>query len=184
MFSRHADLAIIGQENPDRGAFGASPDLAENVVLASGRPILIVPCVGTYPHVGSRVMVAWDASREAARAVAGALHCGKPKHFQEPDVVADRHRDAADVGVKHRHTQVAGLEEQVLGRPEVVLAIGADHALGTHDHGGIVERAPLAFGDSGDKLHPVARGGVRPGPAGPSGISSARFLASSRVLKT
>ena len=73
LFSRHADLAVIAQENPDRGAFGASPDLAENVVLASGRPVLIVPYVGTYPNAGRRVMVAWDASREAARAVADAL---------------------------------------------------------------------------------------------------------------
>ena len=52
VFSRHADLTVIGQENPDRGAFGASPDLAENVALASGRPILIVPYVGTYPNAG------------------------------------------------------------------------------------------------------------------------------------
>ena len=73
VFSRHADLAVIGQDNPDTGGFGASPGLAENVVLASGRPVLIVPYVGTYPHAGSRVMVAWDASREAARAVADAL---------------------------------------------------------------------------------------------------------------
>ena len=73
LFSRHADLAVIGQENPDRGAFGASADLAENVALASGRPVLIVPYVGTYSNVGRRVMVAWDASREAARAVADAL---------------------------------------------------------------------------------------------------------------
>ena len=73
VFRRHADLTVIGQENPDRGAFGASPDLAENVVLASGRPILIVPYVGTYPNAARRVMVAWDASREAARAVADAL---------------------------------------------------------------------------------------------------------------
>ena len=73
VFARPADLAVIGQENPDRGAFGASPDLAENVVLASGRPVLIVPYVGAYPHAGRRVMIAWDASREAARAVADAL---------------------------------------------------------------------------------------------------------------
>ena len=73
VFSRHADLAVIGQENPDRGALGASPDLAENVVLASGRPVLIVPYIGTYPNTGRRVMIAWDASREATRAVADAL---------------------------------------------------------------------------------------------------------------
>ena len=73
LFSRHADVAVIGQEDPDRGAFGASSDLAGNVVLASGGPVLIVPYVGRYPSVGRRVMIAWDASREAARAVADAM---------------------------------------------------------------------------------------------------------------
>ena len=73
LFSRYADLVVIGQENLEGSGFGTSPDLAENVVLASGRPILVVPYVGKYPHVGERVMVAWDASREAARAVADAL---------------------------------------------------------------------------------------------------------------
>ena len=43
------------------------------MVLASGRPVLVVPYVGTYPRVGERVMIAWDASREAARAVADSL---------------------------------------------------------------------------------------------------------------
>ena len=39
----------------------------------SRRPVLVVPYVGTYPRVGEQVLVAWDASREAARAVADAL---------------------------------------------------------------------------------------------------------------
>ena len=71
--SRHADLAVIGQDDPDRGGYGTATDLAEHVVLSSGRPVLVVPYVGTYPNVGERVLVAWDASREAARAVADAL---------------------------------------------------------------------------------------------------------------
>ncbi len=73
LFSRHADLTVIGQENPESAGFGTSKDLAEHVVLASGRPILVVPYVGSYPSAGERVMIAWDASREAARAVADAL---------------------------------------------------------------------------------------------------------------
>ena len=73
LFSRHADLAVIGQENPDHGGFGTVRHLAEQVVLASGRPILVVPCAGACPSVGKRVLVAWDASREATRAVADAL---------------------------------------------------------------------------------------------------------------
>ena len=73
LFGRHADLAIIGQDNPESRGFGISRDLAEHVVLASGRPVLVIPYIGTYPHVGEHVLVAWDASREAARAVADAL---------------------------------------------------------------------------------------------------------------
>ena len=50
MFSRHADVAVIGQENPESAGFGTSKDLAEHVVLASARPVLVVPYVGTYPR--------------------------------------------------------------------------------------------------------------------------------------
>ncbi len=74
LHARYADLAVIGQHDPQTsGAFGTHPDLAEHVVLGGGRPVLAVPYVGNYPTVGKHVMVAWDASREAARAVADAL---------------------------------------------------------------------------------------------------------------
>ena len=71
---RYADLAVVGQENPaSSGALGTASDLAENLVLGCGRPVLTVPYVGKYPKVGGRVMVAWDAGREAAGAVADSL---------------------------------------------------------------------------------------------------------------
>ena len=72
-FSRHADLTVMGQEERGNGGPGTSRALAERVVLASGRPLLVVPHVGTYPRIGKRVVIAWDASREAARAVTDAL---------------------------------------------------------------------------------------------------------------
>lgn len=73
LFSRHADLAVIGQDSRAHDGHGTVKDFAEHVVLASGRPVLVVPAIGTYPSVGERVLVAWDAGREAARAVADAL---------------------------------------------------------------------------------------------------------------
>ncbi len=74
LHSRYADLVVIGQHDPSStGAYGTQADLAEHVVLGSGRPVLAVPCTGTFPVVGERVMVAWDASREAARAVSDAM---------------------------------------------------------------------------------------------------------------
>ena len=41
--------------------------------MTSGRPVLAVPYAGDFPVVGERVLVAWNASREAARAVNDAL---------------------------------------------------------------------------------------------------------------
>jgi nucleotide-binding universal stress UspA family protein len=68
--ARYADVTVLGQTDPD------SPgprDLPERVLMSSGRPALIVPYAGTFPTLGQRVMVAWDAGREAARAVGDAL---------------------------------------------------------------------------------------------------------------
>jgi nucleotide-binding universal stress UspA family protein len=42
-------------------------------VLEVGRPVLVVPSVGQFPTLGQRVLVAWNASREATRAVHDAL---------------------------------------------------------------------------------------------------------------
>jgi nucleotide-binding universal stress UspA family protein len=70
--ARYADLVIIGQPEPEVGA-GLADDFAEELVLSAGRPVLFVPYAGTFPEVGRRVLIAWNAGREAARAVTDAL---------------------------------------------------------------------------------------------------------------
>ena len=70
--ARYADLAIVGQIAPDNETPG-SPLSPADVLLDSGRPALVVPYVGRFADVGQRVLVAWNASREAARAVHDAL---------------------------------------------------------------------------------------------------------------
>lgn len=70
-YCRYADLAVVGQHDPD--APRVPRDFAEIVVVESGRPVLVVPYIGHYPDVGRRVLVAWDGSREAARALNDAL---------------------------------------------------------------------------------------------------------------
>ena len=69
--ARYADLCIIGQVNPDNPT--GAEDLPEQVILGSGRPAIVVPYAGTFKAMGQQVMVAWNASREAARAVNDAL---------------------------------------------------------------------------------------------------------------
>jgi len=73
LHARYADLAILGQRNPNGDDISANPDMPDRVVLSVGRPALVVPYAGTFPVVGERVMVAWDASRLATRAVSDAM---------------------------------------------------------------------------------------------------------------
>jgi nucleotide-binding universal stress UspA family protein len=61
----YADLTIVEQSETDQ--------IAETVLMGSGRPVLIVPYVGNFTSVGRRVVIAWKRSREAARAVNDAL---------------------------------------------------------------------------------------------------------------
>ncbi len=68
---RRVDLAILGQQHGDDAPV---PDgLVEQVVAGAGRPVLVVPSIGSYPDAGRRVLVAWTGSREAARALHDAL---------------------------------------------------------------------------------------------------------------
>jgi nucleotide-binding universal stress UspA family protein len=65
------DLAVFGQDSPDhRAPSGFRP---EDLVMTGGRPVLFVPYAGAFRGVGRRVLVAWDATREASRALHDAL---------------------------------------------------------------------------------------------------------------
>ena len=37
--------------------------------MAAGRPVLVVPYAGNFETVGKRILVAWDGTREANRAL-------------------------------------------------------------------------------------------------------------------
>ncbi|MCC8402499.1 universal stress protein [Paraburkholderia sp. MMS20-SJTN17] len=72
-YARLADLIVLGQTDPvDPEAFVAE-QFVEHVVLSAGRPVLLVPSAGTFGAPGRHVLIAWDGSREATRAVHDAL---------------------------------------------------------------------------------------------------------------
>ena len=92
LHARYADLTILGQPDSDEPYKGSGADaVLVNVMLASGRPVLAIPYAGQFEQIGERVLVAWNASREATRAVNDALPllmgakavtilAGNPKH--------------------------------------------------------------------------------------------------------
>lgn len=71
LHARYADVCIVGQPNRDQ------PQDADAVtvttVMTSGRPVLAVPFAGEFPTIGETVLVAWNASRESARALNDAF---------------------------------------------------------------------------------------------------------------
>jgi len=68
--ARLFDLVVMGQTDPDAVPSALRPG---EVVLAAGRPALIVPYAGEFAQIGRRVVVAWNGTREAARALFDAM---------------------------------------------------------------------------------------------------------------
>jgi nucleotide-binding universal stress UspA family protein len=69
---RAADLIVVSQTDREWPA-SEWLDVADRVAVESGRPVLIVPNAPPRNRVGSRVLVAWNGRREAARAAFDAL---------------------------------------------------------------------------------------------------------------
>jgi nucleotide-binding universal stress UspA family protein len=70
--ARNADLVVVGEPDPaNNGTDDAL--LVEAAFMETGRPALVVPHVGVRAMPPGRVIIAWDGSREAARAVHDAL---------------------------------------------------------------------------------------------------------------
>lgn len=70
--ARCADIAIVGQVDPDapEEAVAVRP---EELAMGSGGPVIVVPYVGAPQEFGRRMVIAWNGSREAARAVHDSL---------------------------------------------------------------------------------------------------------------
>jgi nucleotide-binding universal stress UspA family protein len=72
--ARYADLIIIGQTNLNEPSPSVMSDFPEFMVVNSGRPVLLIPhALTNSTTIGERCVVAWDGSRESARALTDAL---------------------------------------------------------------------------------------------------------------
>ena len=71
LIARRFDLAIVSQAEPGKDAVEAQ--IAEGALFESGRPVVVVPYIQKTPLKLDRVMVCWDGSRAATRAIADAM---------------------------------------------------------------------------------------------------------------
>jgi nucleotide-binding universal stress UspA family protein len=73
LHARYADLAVLGQPEPGSAQAAMNEMILEAVLFTAGRPVLMLPYAGHFTPAPETVLVGWNASREAARAVHDAL---------------------------------------------------------------------------------------------------------------
>jgi nucleotide-binding universal stress UspA family protein len=134
--AKAVDLVVLGQYPAD-DADGGTWLRPDDLLIDIGRPVLVVPYAGVFGEVGRRVLIAWDGTREANRALHDALplmgnaeevtvvHIGR----RETDLDADRR--ALDQIARHlaRHGIAARPEESPRGDipvPDILLSRAAD----------------------------------------------------------
>jgi nucleotide-binding universal stress UspA family protein len=89
------DLVVLSQPDPQSPRHAALREVVERVVLFSARPTLLLPYIGSAHPPFANVLVAWDGSREAARAISDALPFLRKAHnvdvvtWRETGLLAD-----------------------------------------------------------------------------------------------
>ena len=72
LHARYVDLLVVGQADPEDPEC-VSRGLADHLALGAGRPVLVIPVGGVRGDIGEIVAVAWNAKREAVRAISDAM---------------------------------------------------------------------------------------------------------------
>ncbi len=150
--SLHSDLVVIGQRELQELPGYASP---EKLLFASGAPILVIPSGWKSESIGKNILVGWNASREARRAVADALPFLVAASSVTLLVVdsnerADRHGEepGADIALYlARHgarVEVEPLSSRGSPVADIILSCAADHGadlivIGAYSHPRSVE---------------------------------------------
>lgn len=108
--ARRYDVAVVGQARREQGA--SEELLIEGALFGSGRPVIIVPYIQQQGMKLDRVIICWDGSRPAARAIADAMPFLKRAKAIEIVVVAgERDKSGEITGTNmRRHLARHGIE--------------------------------------------------------------------------
>ena len=154
--SLHSDLVVVGQRQLQEMPGYLAP---ERLLLASGAPILVVPSRWKSEPIGKNILVGWNASREARRAVADALPflveaASVTLLVVDSDKRAHRHGEepGADIALYlARHgaqVEVAQVSSRGFPVADIILSYAADHGadlivIGAYSHARSIE---MVFG--------------------------------------
>lgn len=143
----YADLLVLGQRGVDENRDVDVPaDFVSSVLIASGRPAIVLPHIATTPAKLERVLIAWKPTRESARAVTAALPILQQARkvtvasFDEGEEAA---AEAGILGYLRQHGVQATFKRAVASKAEVgeqLLSLAADEqadllVMGCYGHG-------------------------------------------------
>jgi nucleotide-binding universal stress UspA family protein len=153
--ARCADLTVVGQTAPEDNTVAVPADFPEVLCLTAGRPVLIVPYASRRAHIGERIMVAWDGSRKAARALSDSLPLVK-----RAKAVKILTLTALDEAAKKQDDVLAFLERHgIRARGTIAEAGDMGHALLAHVWGWSADLLVMgAYGHS--RLRELVLGGA------------------------
>ncbi len=136
--ARSCDL-IIASQTDDDWLDSHFHDVAERLITENGRPVLVIPNTGRVDKIGTRVLLAWNSTRESARAAFDALPFLKlAEQVIVVSVNPGRDHDTADAGIVPtadicatlaRHgvkCTALGSEEKLSDAGQTLLAIAID----------------------------------------------------------
>jgi nucleotide-binding universal stress UspA family protein len=131
--ARSFDLSVIRQAEPNKAE--QEVPIIEGALFESGRPVIVVPYVQTQGAKFDRVMVGWDGSRTAARAIGDAMPVlERAKMIEVFTVVAGPTKNTELPGIDiGQHLSRHGLKVEVkripaegINVPEAILSHAAD----------------------------------------------------------
>ncbi|MEQ8344043.1 MAG: universal stress protein [Sneathiellaceae bacterium] len=74
LHGRYADMTVLAQPDDSDGDLPAEIlELPHDVVMEVGGPVLCVPYAGRFDSLGKNIMIGWNGTREAVRAVRDAM---------------------------------------------------------------------------------------------------------------
>ena len=159
--ARMFDLVVLGQAQDDAPVPAKLP---EETILESGRPVLVVPYVGTYADVGGRPLFAWRPSRGSARAISDAmplLKSGCDGLIVEVSRKGEERDEFADLLVSNlaTHNVAARYQHFVVDEISVMdtlLSAVSDHAADLLTIGAFDSGANILFGHGAGTRHILA----------------------------
>ncbi len=128
--ARMHDLCVSGVS---RLSLVNERQIAEGLLFASGRPVLLVPASWDLPHAAAAVAAAWDNTAQAARALGDTIALLGPEKVQlitiegEKNLPTDMNLDAL-VSALHRRGVSGGHGKADLAGRRIALALAEEAA--------------------------------------------------------